>query len=228
MRRSIITSLTLSLILLLVLISEKSIAGPPDAVRSETGWSPFQSSIYNPVQLVDERKDISGLRLSLLYGENVEITGIDLGIGLNVSKKLSGIQVAGLANLVSDYLQHRTASSVTGIQIAGLGNQADHLSGVQIGGFGNGVEFDAAGIQIGLIGNGAGTIKGIQLARIYNYTEGSMTGMQIGAFNFADSVTGLQIGLFNKCRKLSGMQLGLVNHIEQSRFSYLPIINAAF
>lgn len=231
MKRRILVSLSVTLFFSIVISSADSIAIAAEEDNSQNGWTPFQFSIYKPVQLFDEHKDITGLRLTLLYGKNADITGLDLGLGINRSDNFTGIQIAGIMNLSSPDRYPNKDTVVKGIQIAWIGNTADYLYGLQIGGFGNGVTLDAVGIQVGLLGNVAGTLKGIQIAGIYNYNypkNSSVTGIQIGAFNYAENISGLQIGLFNACKKLRGVQIGIINHIEQGRFPYLPILNAQF
>src|SRR5438876_8757462 len=162
---------TMTLALVLSLISRNSLAAPGEGDVSGKGWSPFQFSIYSPIQLVGENKSITGLRLSLLYGKNTDVSGIDLGLGVN------------------------EAYTAKGIQIGGLGNQVDYLSGIQIAGIANAVRYDAFGIQIALVANESkGTIKGIQIGGINNLlaprTSSSVIGIQIGLSNFAGDVTG--------------------------------------
>lgn len=207
-------------------ISETSMAAENKS-DSTPEWTPFQASLFSPVQLFDIKKDVDGVRFSLLYAENAKISGLDIGAGVNRAWGMTGIQIAGVMN---DTARNYTAAN--GIQIAGLGSTADNLSGIQIGGFGNGVTKDATGIQIGGVGNVAGTIHGIQIAGIYNLNyvqNSSVTGLQLsGLFSFAENVTGVQIGLFNECSKLNGVQIGILNHAANARFPFLPIINTQF
>lgn len=203
--------------------------GPSESLEAvKKGWSPFQFAVFNPLQLFNEGKDIIGLRLTLVYGGNADVSGIDLGLGINSSHNFTGIQIAGIMNNAAgdpgDFIG-------TGIQIAGLGNTTDHLYGIQIGGLGNGVTNDATGIQIGLVGNVASTVKGIQIGGLYNFNYGknsSITGIQIGVFNYSDNVTGIQIGLYNECSDMKGIQVGILNNIEKGRMRLMPIINAKF
>lgn len=44
------------------------------------GWTPFQLSILNPVQLFGEDRDVYGLRTSIFYGKSRDIYGLDLGL----------------------------------------------------------------------------------------------------------------------------------------------------
>ncbi len=187
----------MTLALALSLISGNSIAAPGEGGTSRGGWSPFQFSIYNPIQLVGESKDITGLRLSLLYGKNVDISGIDLALGATSSNNLAGIQIAGFGNW---------AASVKGIQIGGVGNEVTSLTGVQISAFVNSVESDVSGIQIALI----------------NTVKGEMKGIQIGALNSilapkSSSVTGVQIGLACSGGGLGGSDLDIMGSNFRNR-----------
>lgn len=234
--------MTLAVVVSLVTGNSIAVAGEGDI--PEKGWSPFQFSIFSPIQLVGENKSITGLRLSLLYGKNTEVSGIDLGLGVSRSNSMTGIQISGVVNYTqSDHTEqgrgwpitHRSgdeANTAKGIQIGGLGNQVDYLSGIQVVGIANVVRYDAIGIQVALLANEVnGTIRGIQIGGINNFLSpktSGVIGIQIGLFNFAGDVTGVQIGLFNFCVNLSGIQIGLLNYIEQGRFPLMPIVNAKF
>jgi len=217
-----VISSSMALALGLSLIAGNSMAAPEEGGASGGGWSPFQFSIYNPIQLVGESKDITGLRLSLLYGKNVDVSGIDLALGATNSNNLTGIQMTGFVNW---------AASVKGIQIGGVGNEVISLAGVQISVFVNDVQSDVTGIQIAPINTVKGEMKGIQIGVLNSILapkSSSVTGVQIGLFNFAGNVTGLQIGLANFCVDMNGVQIGVFNYIEQGRFKYLPLVNAKF
>lgn len=214
---------SMTLLLTLLLLSGKTIAETDEGGVPVRGWSPFQFSIYSPLQLIGKDKDIAGLRLTLLHGKNVDVSGIDLGLGVNSSDHLTGIQISGVANY---------SYSTEGIQIGGLGNEVDYLSGIQIAGISNLVRNDAVGIQIALAASMVnGTMKGVQISGLNNWlspTSSSVIGMQIGLFNYAGNVKGVQIGIINACENLSGIQIGILNYIKQGRFPWFPIINAKF
>jgi hypothetical protein len=226
-------ALFLLMLCLSICYEDNSLAASVEDTKSQTEWRPVQIAIFNPVQLIDENKDIAGLRITLIYGKNTGVGGLDVGLGVNSSDNFTGIQIAGIMNNSAPdrYPRDNGVTFVKGIQIAGLGNTADNLYGIQLGGFGNGVTHVAVGIQVGLVGNVVTSIKGIQIAGIYNFNypkNSSVSGIQIGAFNYAENVTGLQIGLLNECINLKGLQIGLINHIVNGRFPFLPIINAQF
>jgi hypothetical protein len=202
MRRDVYSSIVLILVFSFVLTSKTSMAAQE--------WAPFQVSLYSPVQLVDENKDIVGLRLSLLYGKNANVSGIDLGLGVADNDNFNGIQILGVgSNGASHPLR-----AVKGIQIAGVFNPGvSHLSGIQIAGLGNGA-VDGEGIQVSIILNmvgdrqNTGHFNGVQISA-FNVVYGEYNGIQIGGFNFGD-VNGVQIGGLNAGVD-NGLQIGAIN-----------------
>lgn len=212
--------ISMTLLLSLLLLSGKTIA---ETDAGGGGRTPFQFSIYSPLQLVEKEKGIVGLRVTLLYGQNADLSGVDLGLGVNRLNHLKGVQIAGLANY---------SSSTNGIQIAGLGNEADYLSGIQLAGISNLIQNDAEGIQVAIAASIVnGTMKGVQIAGLNNWLapkSSSVLGLQLGLINYAGHVKGVQIGLINACENLSGIQIGILNYVEQGRFPWLPVINAKF
>jgi len=162
--------------------------------------TPIQISIWNPVQLAPEDRDVWGFRLNLLYGKNRDVFGLDLGL-VNSSRSFQGIQV-GFAN-------------------TGLGMSLPPFSLSY-------VYFTSSGIQIGSLNYFSGDFDGIQVAGIVN-TAHRVRGIQISCFgNKADDMNGLQIGVFNHAKTMTGVQIGLINTITDSPVSFLPIVNAHF
>ncbi len=161
------------------------------------------------------------MRLNLLYGKNADVSGIDVGLGVNSYNNFTGIQVGGIAN---SFPSDDVAGSYTvrGIQIAGYGNGV--LSRIH-----KDIRLAVKGIQIGGVYNGANYLSGIQIAGFGNDVRYDADGLQIGVLNLAwGECEGVQIGLYNSCKDLKGVQIGLINHIEEGLFPYLPIINAKF
>ena len=117
--------------------------------------SPFQLSLVAPVQIFPERYSITGLRLNLIYGRNVSVTGLDVGlVNHTTTGKFKGLQygLVGLAD--SDFAgwQDNVANIVNGkfegFQY-GFVNYAGNMNGFQLG-FVNYAQ-TAKGLQIGLI-----------------------------------------------------------------------------
>src|SRR5258706_2349119 len=138
--------------------SMSSVAGEPETkTAADAGTSYFQFAIFNPIQLIDESKSISGLRLTLLYSKNVEVSGIDLGLDFN-----------------------RLTGNITGIQIAGLGNFSGNVSGIQASIFMNGA-LDTRGIQVSAVNLAQRIDPGVQLGLI-NHAS-AISGVQFGFVN---------------------------------------------
>lgn len=90
-------------------------------LRAQAG-TPLQIALVHPVQLVDDLEDVNGLRLNVIYGDNFNVSGLDLGLVNKVTGDQKGVQI-GLFN---------DAYSATGLQV-GLFNRTEWLDGVQIG-----------------------------------------------------------------------------------------------
>jgi len=187
--------LSLSIGLLLIAISVQ--AAETNQVRNP--FTPLQISLWNPVQLAPEKWDVLGLRLNLLYGKNVAVKGIDIGL-VNSARRFEGIQI-GLFNTVSGMsmmpFSFPTYPTSTGIQIGSINYVLGNFDGIQIGGNVNSV---------------FRRVRGIQLAVI----------------NQAGDMRGLQIGLINNARTMVGVQIGAINTITESPVPFFPIINAHF
>lgn len=83
---------------------------------------PYQLSLINPIQLVHERKSVSGFRWNIVYGVNNNISGLDVGMFNVAEGAQKGLQV-GLYN---------SSFKSSGVQI-GIVNRTEYLHGIQIG-----------------------------------------------------------------------------------------------
>jgi hypothetical protein len=116
---------------------------------------PIQLSLLAPIQLFPESNSITGVRLSLLYGKNTHVTGLDWGlISHCTSGSSKGVQF-GLVGLVdADFTGWQNTSvnitqrNFTGFQW-GIVNYAGHASGFQLGLVNYAVSMK--GLQIGLV-----------------------------------------------------------------------------
>ncbi len=179
----------------------------------------------------------------------------ELGIFTNSNMKTTtGIQIAGLANIVGTNAfinltlpEERTLINTEnfevnrkGIQISGFLNYVlNHASGFQFSGGLNVVGNDVKGVQLAGIGNSAGGSSiGLQLAGIYNVTKESVGGFQISSlFNYTDAqLSGIQLGVINKARRMKGkkstpptpsrgLQLGLLNFSKEMDGVQIGLIN---
>jgi hypothetical protein len=123
-------------------------------VQAQT--QPIQLALFNPIQIFPENTEISGIRLSLLYGKNTTVTGLDWGL-----------------------VNHSTAGQSLGVQFGLVGYVEADFKGWQDCGV-NIVEGNFEGLQWGLV-NYANYAHGLQLGFV-NYA-GSMKGIQIGLVN---------------------------------------------
>jgi len=116
---------------------------------------PIQLSLFTPVQIFDENIPISGVRLSLIYGRSVSITGLDWGLVNHTTKgKSMGVQFGGVGIADADYVgwQNNWVNVVKGDFEGfqwGIVNYANYANGFQLG-F---VNYAATmkGLQIGLV-----------------------------------------------------------------------------
>ncbi len=188
------------LILLSIPIVAKS---AEEAAEEPTAWTPLQISIWNPVQLFSEERNVYGIRTNVFYGKNHNIYGLDIGLFTNECNDINGFQISTLCNLARGH--------VTGSQIGYYSNLAENITGLQM--------------CVGL--NSADNLNGLQLSLFNNFpTDKTKTnGIQIGFINFCERVNGIQIGLFNYCKRMNGIQIGVINIINRGPIPFLPIIN---
>jgi len=88
----------------------------------EESWAPYQVSVVYPVQVVEEKMSIKGIRYNFIYGINKNMKGLDFGMINAVSNEQSGLQL-GLIN---------STFKSKGVQI-GIINKTEYLEGLQIG-----------------------------------------------------------------------------------------------
>lgn len=116
---------------------------------------PIQLALFAPIQIFPEGTAISGIRLSLIYGKNTTVTGVDWGlINHNTIGQSVGWQ-AGLVGLVEgdfmgwqDNFVNVVKGDFEGLQW-GFVNSANHAGGLQLG-FVNYAR-TLNGLQIGLV-----------------------------------------------------------------------------
>lgn len=158
MRNRTLAAATLTLLLL-----------APALARAE---SPVNLALFNPVQLTKETESVTALRLSLLYGANADLTGLDLSlVGLNTG-------------------------SVAGIAFAGVSLVEGDFTGGQLGWLASITEGNAQGLQWALYTKSGLGSSGAQIGLVN--TAEDFSGIQFGLVNIAESMrSGLQIGLVN-------------------------------
>ena len=201
-------------------------------------WTPFQASLFYPVQIFSRQYSVYGVNMCLLYSRNQSVYGFDLNpIGVSESKDFAGFQINGLG----------LARNVNGFQIALVGNAAKDVKGFQIY-VADMSDLDTEslnGVRLSCIGtpsaieelNGVHfctlfsiceTMNGLQFATYHCGSE-TASGVQFGAgFNSAEEMCGLQMGLVNYSRYLSGFQIGLLNFAPENWLPFSIGINFGF
>jgi hypothetical protein len=137
------------------------------ATNAQAQSKPVQLALFNPVQIFDESTSISGIRISLIYGKNASVGGLDWG-----------------------FVNQTTSGKSTGWQASFVGINATDFVGLQTG-FVNLTDGNIEGVQWGFY-NHAGYMNGLQLGFINHC--GSMKGLQIGLVNIIQ--TGGQFPVF--------------------------------
>ena len=138
-------------------------------------WTPAQFSFFTPLQIFSEKYKIYGLRLTLPYGTNKSLHGVDLGL-VNQLDSLYGVGLSAF------YSKH--SGDMYGLNLAGAFNLST----------GNDVGLSMAGFY-----NETGRIDGVQVAALHNQAK-TVNGVQISLFNYCHKMNGVQIGLLNYCK----------------------------
>lgn len=118
---------------------------------------PVQLALFNPVQVFDENTSITGLRISLIYGKNTQVSGLDWGL-----------------------INHMTSGVSKGVQFGLVGIVESDFMGWQDNGV-NITKGKFEGLQWGIV-NYAGTVSGVQIGLV-NYAANMTKGLQIGLIN---------------------------------------------
>ena len=125
------------------------------SMPSQAQDRPIQVSLVTPIQIFPEDNSITGFRLNLIYGRNISITGLDLGLVNHTTAGTSkGVQLGFVGLVDVDYVGWQdnavnvTKGKFKGLQW-GIVNYAEFANGLQLG-LVNYVE-SMKGVQIGLI-----------------------------------------------------------------------------
>ena len=122
----------------------------------------IQLSLFNPIQIVPEYQSVSGFRFNLIYGKNVNLTGLDLGLVNYTTGHQSGVQVGGVNMVDGGFL---------GAQLGAVGITKGNFQGFQGSTFVNVHQAHFNGLQIAIV-NYAATLKGLHLGLINIIGEG--------------------------------------------------------
>ena len=192
--------------------------------------TPVMVSLVTPVQAPSSDFDVTGFRLSLIFGASQDFAGLDIGISQYSAGDFTGVAVGGV-NVAGG----RILGGQIGLVNWGSDRNAtweDRSTGAQIGIFNYAGAF--CGLQEGVVNITPGGFCGLQSGIVNN--SGNCYGVQCGYYfifgvNIADgNVRGCQIGLLNYAETMeSGMQIGLINIISKNGWApVLPIVNGHF
>ncbi len=140
-------------------------------------WTPFQFSIWAPLQLMPKAASVFGLRVGIVFADNMNVYGLDTGLINSVEKKMVGVQ-AGVLNFAGTVIGIQAgiigfAETVYVLQANPILNRAESVAGMQTG-LVNLAE-KCIGVQIGLV-NIAGLLKGFQLGLVNIVKYGEAAG----------------------------------------------------
>lgn len=167
-----------------------------------TGPNQFAMKDRNEVRQMQrngESADMIGAQIAgLINFVRGSAVGGQVTLGVNLTKSMLGVQIAGIANSSNKYL--------LGGQLSLLANVSNGpTEGFQIGIGLNKTKDDLEGGQLGMI-NLAGLIEGIN-----SIDSDKPTAIQFGVFNKAKKMNGFQVGLINISGEMRGTQIGLIN-----------------
>jgi len=124
------------LILFLVCLSVSSVHAQDPGYYVENS-APVQVSIFTPYACPPGLNTVRGARLNLIYGDIMNVYGLDCGLVQRASNNVDALQVGavnitGLTRPLQCALILNNSDKMTGLQI-GLFNFTGELSGIQIG-----------------------------------------------------------------------------------------------
>ena len=156
-----------------VLLLGMGLLATPDSVHGQGVEVPFQVALFEPVQIRPADHEILVFRLNLIYGRNVSVKGLDVGlVNHSTGGESKGVQYGLVGYIEGDM----------------LGWQA-HLVNMTRGHF--------TGYQSGFY-NEVGTGEGFQWGFVNQAS--SFSGLQVSFVNVADDLYGVQVGLVNVIR----------------------------
>ena len=159
-----------------LLMNSNQILMPPRTDHYADYYERFDANEFAGVQIApfgNVASCLEGVQIAGLINKSdgYHADGLQLALGMNISRRMRGVQAALVGNEVEE-----------------------RLSGVQLGLF-NVAEGDLRGVQIGALNGAKATVRGVQ-AGFLNSAQ-NVHGLQIGAFNLARHLEGVQIGLLN-------------------------------
>lgn len=185
------------------------------AVERPWAWSPIGLGLCAPVQIPFTTSDVYGFRFGGLYGNHVDVYGLDVGL-VECQENFVGCQVAAVG---------WASGTVTGLQVALASVDMAAFTGFQIAAL-NWDNADSVGVQFAVANANQSDFTGWAAGALN--ASLNFTGFQLGVFNLADDLTGFQLGVVNATQRLNGLQIGLLNLVCESKLPIMVIANAGF
>jgi hypothetical protein len=159
------------LLALAIILSVSALALGEEGTGTGYREEPFQLALWSPVAVRADDVGITIFRLNVIYGRNVSIKGIDLGIANHCTGGVSKAWQIGLLNSVEgDFIGWQDGWVVNFTSGKFIGFQSGIYNEVA----------EAEAFQLGII----------------NKAE-NMSGLQLGFVNWCENMHGIQIGLAN-------------------------------
>ena len=180
---------------------------------------PVEIGVLSPTQLNGPNTSVEGVRLGLIYTENVNVTGVDVNLIAERTKgDFKGVSVFSLYD--------KTDGNFTGVRMhpwfVSYNSVGGEFVGAQVGGL-NILEGSGLGLQVGIV-NLDNDFTGVRIAGV-NYAK-NLYGGELAFVNISEVARGLQVGVFNYSEQLQGLQIGILNIAKNSEvFPALPFIN---
>ena len=170
------------------------------------GSTVAEFSLWSPsVQYAEPTDSVKAFRLAL-YGENADVTGLDISVVGVTDGDFAGLQWNGVG-------------VIKGNAIGFIGSFYSLVAYV---------EGSMTGLTASFVNIDRKDLDGVALG-LWNQAGGEATGVQFGFVNYAATLNGLQVGLVNVATGGYGLQVGLVNYLSGSEvFDVLPIANFRF
>jgi hypothetical protein len=196
------------------------------SLSAQEKHKPFQIALYNPVQIVSQEISVHGFRWNVLYGENENMVGFDMGIVNKTNGLQRGAQIGIVSITKGDFEGFRM-----GVVNIGEGNMNGYTRGMVnlIGGEGNG--WASGGVNV-LDDNFTGLISGVVNVQYAKQLKGAMIGV-VNVINEPKEEIkdgkkikrkGTQIGLVNITESMKGVQIGLININKSAKIKFFPFI----
>ena len=175
--------------------------------------------------LINAGNHMEGIQLAGWFNISANSKHILQGLHNITNDTVTGIEVAGLANMNSGYFYgirlgglYNLGNSMRGIQAGGLFNtNIGTFEGIQTAGLFNVNRETSSGVQLaGLFNSNFSSAKHISVSGLANFNFDHTEGVQVSSIlNYSHSVKGVQLALFNFSDTCDGIPIGLASFVRR-------------